>query len=455
MDANSPDLDQNPCNIQITFTATEKAKWIKINKYFDVSDYYIDWWDGSSMSLAKYTVDNYETNNSINQIHKYDTPWDYTITLINPGERWKFNKDNWRPLTLIPYYINEDWDTSYYDDDSCYNDEWENTCYEQTDIEITYMPTLSDRFGPSATNAWDNYFGSFNSWVWSGPWEKWAITAVVAKLSFDTSNLTSVWDSFFESFNSNWLLEYLPIWSFDTSNISTIWDGFFSSFNNWTETTVWWLLKLPKNSFKLSTNLNEVWYGFFTYFNQNGSISELPAWSFNTENIKNENGWFFERFNETWSLEKLPAWSFRFSSDLKQVNDSFFDAFNWDWNINLLPAWSFNTSNIEQVWDDFFSLFNSDWSLVWLPAWSFSTENIKQVWDDFFRWFNSDWLLEKLPAWSFRLNEDLKTVWSSFFQMFNQWWSLQSLPAWSFNTSNISTAWYWGTLNTSMMIDEV
>ena len=166
------------------------SQTIGINKYFNVSGYTIDRWDGTSTTATG------ESSTGLRS-KTYASAWTYYITLANPWSRWTFTNPSYG---LVP--------SSWFTGDS---------------VWVEYMPSLEDWFGDSASNPWDNFFRSFNS--------SWALTSLPA-WSFDTSNITRVWDSFFYNFNDSWALTSLPSWSFDTSNITSAWDFSFSNFNN-------------------------------------------------------------------------------------------------------------------------------------------------------------------------------------------------------------------------------
>ena len=162
---------------------------IKINKYFNVSNYTIDWWDGTTTTATT-------TNSSWAHSKTYASAGTYYITLVNPWTRWLFTSVSYG---LVP--------TAWFTGDS---------------VWVEYMPSLEDWFGDSATSVWDFFFSNFNT--------SWALTSLPA-WSFDTSNITSVWGSFFSNFNNSWALTSLPSWSFDTSNITSAWINFFYYFN--------------------------------------------------------------------------------------------------------------------------------------------------------------------------------------------------------------------------------
>jgi len=186
--------------------------------------------------------------------------------------------------------------------------------------------------------------------------------------------------------------------------------------------------------------------GFFSDFNHYGSLTSLPAGSFNTSKITNAGSSFFLCFNSFGSLASLPTGSFNISN-ITTVGGEFFSNFNSHGSLTSLPANSFNTSKITSASHSFFSSFNSLGSLTSLPAGSFSTSNIATVGDYFFSGFNSSGSLTSLPAGSFNTS-NITTVGSSFFRFFNGGsprlslpnGSITSLPAGSFNTSRITTA---------------
>jgi hypothetical protein len=171
----------------VTSWASQK---IAINKYFDVSDYTIDRWDGTSTTA---------TGESSTGLHSktYASAWTYYITLANPWSRWTFTTASYG---LVP--------SSWFTGDS---------------VWIEYMPSLKDWFGDNASTPWNNFFRSFN--------QSWALTSLPS-WSFDTSSITNVNDYFFASFNSNWALTSLPEWSFNISGITYVARYFFDNFNS-------------------------------------------------------------------------------------------------------------------------------------------------------------------------------------------------------------------------------
>ncbi len=408
-----------PVNMDIVLeaTSTEANQTLKINKYF-ANAYTVDRWDGTTWNLTADIT------------HTYATAGTYPITLsLSWADRWTFQNVS-KPL--VP-----------------------QAGTTMTWVKVTYMPSLAEWFGESATSPWDNFFNAFNL--------IWAITILPA-WSFDTSNITTVWNRFFASFNDRWALTKLPDGSFNTSNISwAVWDYFFSAFNGFWQltslptnsfdtsniTTVWneffnyfngfWqLTSLPINSFDTSS-ITTVGMDFFYYFNGNWALESLPEGSFDTSKITTAWDYFFCAFNAGWKLEDLPWWSFRLSTWLTTAWMNFFYKFNTDWALTSLPEWSFDISNIITVDSWFFSFFNRRWALNNLPEGSFNTKNITTVGDDYFISFNENWALTSLPEWSFKFSTWLTTIGNYFFYDFNLVWKLEDLPEWSFDTSHITT----------------
>jgi len=279
------DPSTNLNNIILRVTVWTANQTLTINKYFDVSNYTVDRWDGTTGTIGAHLT---KTYNNIGT---------YYVELQNPWDRWKFA---WANNPLIP----QSWTTV-------------------DNVKIVYMPSLADWFGESASNPGHNFFRFFN--------HNWSLTTLPA-WSFNTSNITSVGNYFFSFFNHNWSLTTLPAWSFNTSNITSVGNYFFSSFNhNWSLTT------LPVWSFDTS-NITSVGDYFFSFFNHNWSLTTLPAWSFNTSNITSVGNYFFSFFNQAWSLSSLPAWSFN-TSNITSVGNYFFSSFNQAWSLSSLPAW--------------------------------------------------------------------------------------------------------------------
>ena len=242
----------------VTSWANQK---IGINKYFNVSNYTIDWWDGTTTTATT-------TNSSWAHSKTYASAWTYYITLVNPWGRWTFTTASYG---LVP-----------------------SSWFTGASVWVEYMPSLKDWFGDGASNPWDYFFSYFN--------RDWALTSLPT-WSFNTSNITSVWSSFFRAFNDSWALTSLPSWSFDTSNITSVWDYFFYYFNYF-----WALTSLPAWSFNTS-NITSVWVNFFNGFNYFWALTSLPAWSFNTSNITSVWSLFFSNFNYSWSIPKVSAWT--------------------------------------------------------------------------------------------------------------------------------------------------
>ena len=221
---------------------------------------------------------------------------------------------------------------------------------------------------------------------------------------------------------------------FGSDSAESVWNYFFNYFNDDGAIT-----SLPTWSFDTSY-IRNVWESFFDRFNSNWWLLEkLPEWSFDTSNISWVNDFFFAGFNYNWLLTSLPDWSFSLSWITIAKKRYFFHSFNEGWKLTSLPTWSFNTENIETAGVYFFESFNEEWALTSLPKWSFNISNITKVSSSFFDRFNYSGALESLPAWSFNLSWITKTE-GLFFRSFNEKWALLSLPQWSFNTTNITEA---------------
>ena len=240
----------------VTSWASQK---IAINKYFDVSDYTIDWWDGTTTTATT-------TDASWAHSKTYASAWTYYITLVNPWGRWTFTTASYG---LVP--------SSWFTGDS---------------VWVEYMPSLKDWFGDNASNPWDNFFRSFN--------QSWALTSLPS-WSFDTSNITSVWTYFFSYFNRDWALTSLPSWSFDTSNITSAWDYFFYYFNR-----DWALTSLPAWSFDLN-NVTSAWIQFLYRLNYNWAIPKVSAWT--GVAIKNVSSGSVDFYYPWWS-DSISAWNY-------------------------------------------------------------------------------------------------------------------------------------------------
>ena len=249
-------------NILLEVSVWRADQTLTLHKYFAVSNYTVDRWDGTAGTI------------STDLTKTYNNTGTYYVELHNPWGRWTFSSAD-SPLVPQP------WTTV-------------------DDVKVFYMPSLSGRFGNSASSPGNYFFRSFNT--------RWALTSLPTG-SFDTSSITSVGNDFFSSFNHYWSLTSLPAWSFDTSNITMLENGFFSSFN------------------------------------QNWALTTLPEWSFDISGITRVFDDFFSSFNHYWSLTSLPAWSFDTSS-ITRVENNFFASFNDSWALTSLPAGSFNTSNI-------------------------------------------------------------------------------------------------------------
>jgi len=211
----------------VTSWANQK---IGINKYFNVANYTIDWWDGTTTTATT-------TNSSWAHSKTYASAGTYYITLVNPWTRWLFTSVIYG---LVP--------TAWFTGDS---------------VWIEYMPSLKDWFGSGASNPWNHFFRSFNN--------SWALTSLPA-WSFNTSSITSAWDYFFYRFNYSWALTSLPSWSFDTSNITSVWDYFFRDFNySWS---------IPKVSAWTGVSIKNVSSSnVYFYYPPSNSSDSISAWN--------------------------------------------------------------------------------------------------------------------------------------------------------------------------------
>ncbi len=180
-------------------------------------------------------------------------------------------------------------------------------------------------------------------------------------------------------------------------------DHFFSYFNSNGSLT-----SLPAGSFDISSITRAGWE-CFTGFNSEGTLKSLPAGSFDTSNITSVFHFFFASFNYSGSLTSLPTGSFDISSVTNDVQCCFFGHFNHSGSLTSLPAGSFNTSNITAAADRFFRSFNNSGSLTSLPLGSFDTSNMTEPGYDFFTNFNSYGSLASLPS-SFKLPRSLESV---------------------------------------------
>ena len=434
----------------VTSWANQK---IGINKYFNVANYTIDWWDGTTTTATT-------TNASWAHSKTYASAWTYYITLVNPWSRWKFNDGSY---WLVP--------KSWFTGDG---------------VWIEYMPSLKDWFGDSDTSVWDNFFYGFNY--------SWALTSLPA-WSFDTSNITSVWRDFFRSFNQSWALTSLPSWSFDTSSITSAWNNFFYRFNySWSipKVSAWTGVAIknvssssvvfyyaPSNSSDSISAWNTFdWYakpdivlkvvtswasqtiGINKYFNvanytidwwdgttttattTNSSWAHsktyASAWTYYITLVNPWGRWTFTTASyglvpSSWFtgdsvwVEYMPSLKDWFGDNASNPWGNFFRTFNRDWALTSLPSWSFNTSNITSVWNNFFYNFNRAWALTSLPTWSFNTSNITSVWSSFFYFFNYSWSIPKVSAWT---GVSIKNVSSGSVTFHYPWWS-DSISAWN------------------------
>ena len=409
----------NEKDIVIQATATESGQIVTINKYF-ANDYTVDRWDGTTGEWATWwwIIENIISHTT----HTYSATWTYNITLsLSWADRWTF-REMWWEISYTEPLVPVSWTTV-------------------TDVQIIYMPSLTEWFWDSAEVPGNRFFSWFNN--------SWAITSL-PEWSFNTSQITTAGDLFFFCFNCNWKLTSLPEWSFNTSNISgAVGDNFFSYFNNY-----WQLTSLPIWSFNTS-QITTAWNNFFSRFDYSWALTSLPDWSFNISNISGTvGGGFFSYFNTYWQLTSLPANSFD-TSNITSAGDSFFVAFNSKWALTSLPDWSFNISQITTAWDLFFTMFNSRWALTSLPVESFDTSNITSAWFDFFQAFNYNWKLTSLPEWSFNTS-NIKSAWENFFSNFSSNWALTSLPD-SFKLNSVwsqSVSWYQNAFNSKFTLNK-
>ena len=177
---------------------------------------------------------------------------------------------------------------------------------------------------------------------------------------------------------------------------------------------------------------------FFARFNDYGSLTSLPAGSFNTSKITTTNLRFFAFFNNNGKLQSLPAGSFN-TAAVVTPGYEFFSYFNNNGPLTSLPAGSFNTENISATENNFFNGFNSSGALTSLPQGSFKLEKITATGNSFFASFNAAGNLQSLPYGSFRTG-DVATAGNNFFSYFNASGALTSLPGGSFDTSSITAA---------------
>jgi len=177
---------------------------------------------------------------------------------------------------------------------------------------------------------------------------------------------------------------------------------------------------------------------FFSGFNSPGSLTSLPAGSFDTSKITTVGDNFFSGFNCEGALTSLPAGSFN-TSKITTIGEFFFESFNEDGSLTSLPAGSFNTSKITTLPFCSFNSFNFLGSLTSLPAGSFNLSSVTTVGDWVFSWFNESGALTTLPAGSFNTSK-ITTVGDGFFIDFNTQGRITSLPTESFNLSKVTKA---------------
>ncbi|MCL2808356.1 MAG: InlB B-repeat-containing protein, partial [Coriobacteriia bacterium] len=276
---------------------------------------------------------------------------------------------------------------------------------------LTTLPvTQGDRISVTEENP-DATFRQWRDWIYpfvSGV--ECAIVSMPAMSSFTVNSAgTIAGNNFFKNFNSSGPL---------------ISNGYGS------------LTSLPAGSFDTS-NITTTGNSFFNSFNMSGSLTSLPAGSFNTSNITTTGDYFFQNFNAWGSLTSLPAGSFG-TSRITTTENNFFTRFNNSGRLTSLPTGSFNTSNITTTGNAFFNDFNASGSLTSLPAGSFNTSNITTTGNAFFNGFNASGSLTSLPTGSFNTS-NITTTGNAFFWSFNNRGRLTSLPTGSFNTSGITT----------------
>lgn len=179
------------------------------------------------------------------------------------------------------------------------------------------------------------------------------------------------------------------------------------------------------NSFTIDTAGTTAGDFFFAGFNNGGSLTSLPAGSFDTGSITTAGSHFFMSFNVNGKLTSLPVGSFD-TSNITTVDNYFFSHFNNRGSITSLPANSFDISNISVAHNYFFMSFNYGGELTSLPAGSFDTGSITTAGDFFFAGFNAQVLgspsiigkLASLPIGSFN-TRNITTVGTNCFMEFN------------------------------------
>ena len=241
-------------------------------------------------------------------------------------------------------------------------------------------------------------------------------------------NTVSLTSDSIHTYNTTWIYNVtLSLWGWYTRWKFTSVTSLIPK--NWTTVMNVKIISMPSLAEWFGESATAPGNFFFYGFNWYGALTELPIWSFKTENITSVGGHFFSSFNNNWSLTSLPEWSFDISN-ISTVGWDFFSSFNNNWSLTSLPEWSFKTENITSVVGSFFSSFNSNWSLTSLPEWSFKTENITSVGSYFFAYFNNNWSLTSLPEWSFNTENIVNTTngGTDFFNSFNYNWAIQELP---------------------------
>ena len=128
--------------------------------------------------------------------------------------------------------------------------------------------------------------------------------------------------------------------------------------------------RTPGTSFRQWAENNTGQYAFFGKSNYEagtarGEITQMPPMSsFTTDSTGTTAGdSFFANFNHRGSLTSLPAGSFD-TSNITTAGDNFFAGFNYSGALTSLPAGSFNISNITTAGDSFFYGFNFNGKLV-------------------------------------------------------------------------------------------
>jgi len=119
------------------------------------------------------------------------------------------------------------------------------------------------------------------------------------------------------------------------------------------------------------------------------------------------------------AITAMPAMSaFTTTSAGTIAGDNFFLMFNMGGTLTSLPAGSFDTSKIATAGNSFFQGFNSTSSLTSFPAGSFDLSRIAKAGDNFLNCFGFGSLIASLPA-SFKLPQNPSSVGNNYcFRMF-------------------------------------